>query len=44
MNSLSFDEIKNLIQHRYQVCVSLYMPTHRTDPEQEQDPIRFRNL
>jgi hypothetical protein len=25
-------------------CVSLYQPTHRTHPDRQQDPIRFRNL
>lgn len=25
-------------------CLSLYQPTHRTSPERQQDPIRFRNL
>lgn len=25
-------------------CVSLYQPTHRSYPEKQQDPIRFRNL
>jgi len=25
-------------------CISLYQPTHRSNPEKLQDPIRFRNL
>ena len=25
-------------------CLSLYQPTHRCHPENQQDPIRFRNL
>ncbi len=25
-------------------CLSLYQPTHRTHPDKQQDPIRFRNL
>jgi hypothetical protein len=25
-------------------CLSLYQPTHRTHPDSQQDPIRFRNL
>ena len=25
-------------------CLSLYQPTHRRRPENQQDPIRFRNL
>lgn len=27
-----------------QICLSLYMPTHRTSPERNQDPIRYKNL
>ncbi|MDP1932889.1 MAG: hypothetical protein Q8L60_15665 [Gammaproteobacteria bacterium] len=26
------------------VCLSLYQPTHRKSPDNQQDPIRFRNL
>jgi hypothetical protein len=25
-------------------CISLYLPTHRSHPENQQDPIRYRNL
>ena len=25
-------------------CVSIYQPTHRRHPDNQQDPIRFRNL
>ena len=25
-------------------CISLYQPTHRRHPDNQQDPIRFRNL
>jgi hypothetical protein len=25
-------------------CLSLYQPTHRTHPQRQQDPLRFRNL
>ena len=25
-------------------CLSLYQPTHRSHPDRQQDPIRFRNL
>jgi Bacterial archaeo-eukaryotic release factor family 3 len=41
---LSLDELKYLAQQSLEHCVSIYVPTHRTDPGQEQDPIRFRNL
>ncbi len=41
---LSLGELKFLAQQSQNDCVSFFMPTHRTDPGQEQDPIRFRNL
>lgn len=27
-----------------EICISLYQPTHRHGPENQQDPIRFKNL
>lgn len=38
------DELNNLIQQRSEFCVSVYLPTHRSMPEAQQDPIRFKNL
>jgi hypothetical protein len=44
MNLLSMEELKMLIEKPEGVCVSIYMPTHRTFPETKQDPVRFKNL
>ena len=44
MNLVRMDDIKNLIAPHEAPCVSIYMPTHRTGKEIEQDPIRFKNL
>ena len=39
------DTISDLLTGRYEApCLSLYQPTHRSHPENRQDPIRFRNL
>lgn len=43
-NLLSLGGLKFLAQHSQDPSVSIFMPTHRTDPGQAQDPIRFRNL
>lgn len=37
-------DLKELIETSGELCVSLYMPTHRFGREQQQDPIRFKNL
>lgn len=44
MDTLSREELKDLVAVRSRACVSLYMPTHRVTQEAEQDPVRFRNL
>jgi len=44
MSIFRVDEIQYLITHHDQPCVSLYMPTHRSGRDIEQDPIRFKNL
>ncbi len=37
--------LEDLLQGSYEPpCLSLYQPTHRSHPENAQDPIRFRNL
>jgi hypothetical protein len=36
--------ITNLLLNHAPPCLSLYQPTHRRHPENQQDPIRFRNL
>lgn len=44
MNLVRMDDIKNLISPHEAPCVSIYMPTHRSGKDTEQDPIRFKNL
>lgn len=44
MDILNPAALKSLIAQQGKWCVSLYMPTHRTGREQQQDPIRLKNL
>lgn len=37
-------DLKSLIAQQDRWCVSLYMPTHRVGHEQQQDPVRLKNL
>ncbi len=43
MDSLDNSQLKDLLKQRESPCISLYLPTHRHYPENQQDPIRFRN-
>lgn len=36
--------IKQLIEVKQTPCISLYMPTHKTHPESQKDPINYKNL
>lgn len=38
------DELKDLAAITGDVCISIYMPTHRVGYEQQQDPLRLKNL
>ena len=44
MKLLSHDLITSLSAAAVPPCLSLYQPTHRHHPGNQQDPIRFRNL
>ena len=44
MSILSTSEIKGLMEHRDENCISIFMPTHPAGPEIRQDPIRFKNV
>ncbi|HEY3476412.1 MAG TPA: hypothetical protein VGK56_17490 [Anaerolineales bacterium] len=44
MEILNPAALKSLIGQEGKWCVSLYMPTHRVGREQQQDPIRLKNL
>ncbi len=41
---LKSNRLKSLISQQGKWCVSLYMPTHRVGREQQQDPVRLKNL
>lgn len=45
MDSLDNDYTAGIfLDARESPCLSLYQPTHRSHPDNQQDPIRFRNL
>ena len=44
MNTLDKDYAAGLFDNCDPPCLSLYQPTHRHHPENQQDPIRFGNL
>lgn len=44
MDVLNPTDLKSLLEQQGKWCVSLYMPTHRLGREQQQDPIRLKNL
>lgn len=41
---LTIESLTELTSVQQPCCLSLYQPTHRSGPENQQDPIRFRNL
>ena len=43
-NLLTIESLAELASVNQPPCLSLYQPTHRHRPENQQDPIRFRNL
>lgn len=44
MNSLLRDYSSGILHDHEPPCLSLYQPTHRVHPDNQQDSIRFRNL
>ncbi|HUE70126.1 MAG TPA: hypothetical protein VMP01_04485 [Pirellulaceae bacterium] len=44
MRQLTTGHLTELLADHEPPCVSLYQPTHRNHPENQQDPIRYRNL
>ncbi|MBN2549492.1 MAG: hypothetical protein JXB15_10065 [Anaerolineales bacterium] len=44
MDILTRAELEQLMRKEQQWCVSIYMPTHLTGRETQQDPLRLRNL
>jgi hypothetical protein len=41
---LTIESLAELASDQQPPCLSLYQPTHRSRPENQQGPIRFRNL
>jgi hypothetical protein len=44
MDALELDYRTVLLASHEPPCISIYQPTHRSHPDRQQDPIRFRNL
>lgn len=44
MENLTLDQLKGLAQQAANPSISLFLPTHRTGQEIQQDPIRLKNL
>lgn len=44
MNILNRTDLQELIEQTGEWCISLYMPTHPIGSEQQQNPIRLKNL
>jgi hypothetical protein len=44
MDILTRAELEQLMLKEQPLCVSIYLPTHRTGVETQQDPIRLKNL
>lgn len=44
MDILNPTDLKTLRAQQGKWCISLYMPTHRVGREQQQDPVRLKNL
>lgn len=43
MKSLDHQAFLNVLRAAQAPCISLYQPTHRRHPDNQQDPIRYRN-
>jgi hypothetical protein len=44
MRQITSEDVAGLLTGQDTPCISLYQPTHRRHPENQQDPIRYRNL
>ncbi len=44
MRQITTVHLQGLLADQESPCMSFYMPTHRQHPENQQDPIRYRNL
>ena len=44
MTHLTHDKLQELMTTPRPPCVSIYQPTHRHFPDNQRDPIAFKNL
>src|SRR5665648_1097914 len=44
MNTPSWDDLRGLMERGDESCVSIFMSTHRSGREIQQDPLRLKNL
>jgi len=44
MNVLSQDDVQELLDWKTPPCVSIFLPTERSGPQQQQNPIRLKNV
>jgi hypothetical protein len=44
MRQITTGQLTKFLTVHQPPCISLYLPTHRSHPENQQDPIRYRNL
>lgn len=44
MRPFTIETLRKLLQDHEPPCISLYQPTHRANPDNLQDPIRYKNL
>lgn len=44
MHQINPHDLTTFLTNHNPPCISLYMPTHRSHPDNQQDPIRYRNL
>ena len=44
MRQPTMDVLRGLLADEHFPCISLYQPTHRSPPQKQQDPIRYKNL
>lgn len=44
MRHITTETLRELLEENEPPCISLYQPTHRANPDNLQDPIRYKNL
>jgi hypothetical protein len=44
MRQPTLETLRELLADEHSPCISLYQPTHRSFPEKQQNPIRYKNL